>query len=334
MSESMGTWLPLAFYFLMGLSMLIYSITDGYDLGVGILTLRREGAQRDRMIASIGPFWDANETWLVLGVGILLVAFPTAHGVVLTNLYLPATVMLISLIFRGVAFDFRAKVAAHQQAVWNRAFFIGSLLAAFTQGCMLGQYIVGFDSGVISLYFTVLVGAALVASYTLIGACWLVLKCEGELQRRAIEWAKRSLLFTALGIALVSLTTPLASARIFDKWFSFPELFLLAPIPLTSAALVVALYLLLRALPLSGDRFCWLPFALVVGLFVLCFHGLAYSFYPYIVPDQLLIVDAAAAPESLLIIFVGTCVVLPVLFAYTVFVYRVFRGKASPLSYQ
>ena len=330
---SNGEWLAYAFYFLMGLSMLIYAVADGYDLGVGILTYRATDAQKDQMIASIGPFWDANETWLVLGVGILLVAFPTAHGVVLSNLYLPATIMLIGLIFRGVAFDFRAKVPIEKKARWNKAFFAGSALAAFMQGCMLGYYIVGFAAGWAAIIFAVLVGISVCSAYSLIGACWLILKCEADLQQKAIRWARRSLRLTIAGIALVSITTPLVSDRIFDKWFSFPEIIFLAPIPLISIGLVTALFIVLRSMPFTNDRFHWLPFAMVLALFVLCFHGLAYSFFPYIVPESLLITEASSAPESLLIIFVGTCFVLPTLIAYTFFVYRVFRGKATLLSY-
>jgi cytochrome d ubiquinol oxidase subunit II len=326
-------WLPLVFAGLMGLAMLVYAILDGYDLGVGILLPRGDAAEKDTMIASIGPFWDANETWLVLGVGLLLVAFPAAHGVILTSLYLPVALMLAGLILRGVAFDFRAKAKAAHQVAWNRAFFAGSLLAALAQGYMLGAYILGFDTRLVAVLFSLLVGVCVAAGYALIGASWLILKTQGELQHKAVRWARRALWGTVTGIVLVSVATPLVSERIFAKWFSFPNIVLLAPVPVMTAALVVALEILLRQLPKPQDRWCWVPFISTIGIFMLCFHGLAYSFYPYIVPDQLRIVDAAAAPESLAIILVGAVAVIPILLAYTIFSYRIFRGKVRDLRY-
>ena len=326
-------WLPVAFVLLMGLSILLYVILDGYDLGVGMLMSRADEAQKDRMIASIGPFWDANETWLVLSVGLLLVAFPAAHGLILSELYIPATLMLIALILRGVSFDFRAKAGSAWKHTWDRTFFAGSLLAALSQGYMLGLYIMGFDDSGAAQVFALLVAVAVAASYCLIGACWLVMKTEGELQVRAVCWARRCLWFTSVGIVLISLATPLVSERIFARWFSFPEILLLAPIPLLTALLVVILDRLLASMPQKNDRAYRWPFWLVTALFVLCFQGLAYSFYPYVVPEQMTIYQAAASPQSLMIIFVGALVVLPFIIGYTIFAYRVFRGKANELSY-
>ncbi len=329
-----GDWLPYTFVFLMGLSMLIYGILDGYDLGVGILSIFvPEDNLKDRMIASIGPFWDANETWLVLGVGLLLVAFPMAHGIILSNLYLPVALMLIGLIFRGVAFDFRAKTSDRHKHYWNIAFFGGSALAAFAQGYMLGSYIIGFAGGLSGILFGILTGFCLMGGYALIGAAWLIMKTEGVLQKRAVYWARRALWVGVAGILLVSISTPLMSPAIFDKWFSVPEIFMLAPIPLMTAGLLIFLEILLQRLPKENDRHCWTPFALVIAVVILCFHGLAYSFFPYIVPGQLKIVDAASAPESLMIILVGTMVVLPMLIGYTAFAYKVFWGKAEDLHY-
>ncbi len=330
---SFESFLPLIFASLMGLSMLIYAVLDGYDLGVGMLMARADADQRDRMIASIGPFWDANETWLVLGVGLLLVAFPVAHGVILSALYLPVAAMLFGLILRGVSFDFRAKAHTRHRRAWNRAFIAGSALTAFAQGAMLGSYILGFEQSLAALGFSILAGLSVMAGYALIGACWLIMKTEGELQRRAIAWARNSLWLMAGGIVLVSAATPLVSSRIFDKWFSFPNIVLLAPIPVMTGALVLAMAWLLHHLPRPKDALCWMPFAMTVAIYILCFHGLAYSFYPYIVPDRLTIDEAASAPESLMIIFAGAAVVLPVLVGYTVFAYKVFHGKASDLKY-
>lgn len=326
-----GHWLPYTFAFLMGFAMLVYAILDGYDLGVGVLSALVPDNEKDRMIASIGPFWDANETWLVLGVGLLLVAFPAAHGVILSNLYLPVALMLIGLIFRGVAFDFRAKVPAQHKHWWNKAFFGGSFTVAFAQGFMLGDYILGFQHTLAAILFCILVGFIVVAGYSLIGACWLIMKCEKELQKKAINWAKWTLIATAFGVGIISLTTPMVSPRIFEKWFTMPQYMYLAPIPVLTLGLILAAYSILQRLPLAGDRLCWAPFALVVGVFILCFSGLAYSFFPYIIPDQMLIVDAAAAPKSLMFILVGALIVLPFMLLYTALVYKIFHGKTTDM---
>lgn len=331
-------WLPLVFYALLGIAMLAYVVLDGFDLGVGILLRRAGDAQKDRMIASIGPFWDANETWLVLGVGILLVAFPMAHGQILGALYLPVALMLAGLILRGVAFDFRVKARDDHKAAWNLAFYGGSVLATFAQGLMLGLYITGFDYAGPALAFALFCGLSLLAGYALLGATWLIMKAEGDLQRRAIAWARGSLLWCVLGVAAVSIATPLVSQQIFDKWFSFPNLLLLAPIPLVTAALFVVTDYTLRKLPelLDADNhaFCWLPFVASVGIFMLAFFGLAYSLFPYLIVDRMTIWDAASAPASLKIILAGVVVVLPTIIGYTIFSYRVFWGKARELSYQ
>lgn len=331
--QTFQSLLPLIFAGLMGLAMLIYAVLDGYDLGVGMLMASAGKEQQDRMIASIGPFWDANETWLVLGVGLLLVAFPLAHGLILTALYIPVAIMLFGLILRGVAFDFRAKAHTRHQKAWNRAFIGGSALAAFAQGVMLGSYIIGFDTSFTGTLFSIFCGICLMAGYCLIGACWLIHKCEDALQLRAIRWARRSLWYTIAGIGAVSLATPLVSPRIFDKWFDWPNVLWLSPIPIVTAMLVAGMMMVLSRMPRRNDAFNWLPFVMTVGIYVLCFAGLAYSFYPYIVPDRLLIDEAASAPESLIIILAGTAVVLPALIGYTVFAYRVFWGKATDLAY-
>ena len=326
--------LPLIFTALMGIAIAAYVVLDGYDLGVGMLMARAKDAEQDRMIASIGPFWDANETWLVLGVGILLVAFPLAHGIILTKLYLPVAIMLAGLILRGVAFDFRAKAQDKRRHLWNHIFTLGSLLTTLAQGFMLGMYIVGFQYSLANVGFALLCGLGLVAGYGLLGAGWLVLKTEGELQKKAILWARQCLWLTAAGMVLVSVATPLVSERIFHKWFSWPKMFLLAPIPLSAIALTIGLELLLRKLPRENDRWAWLPMAGIIGLYLLGFQGLAYSFYPYIVPDQLTIWQAASEPETLKIILIGVAIVLPAIIGYTIYAYRVFSGKAQDLSYE
>jgi cytochrome d ubiquinol oxidase subunit II len=324
--------LPFVFLALMGLSMLAYVVLDGYDLGVGLLMPRASDAQKDVMVASIGPFWDANETWLVLGVGILLIAFPKAHGVVLTALYLPVTLMLVGLTLRGVAFDFRVKAAARHKPLWNRAFFAGSGLAAASQGWMLGHYVTGLASGWKYQVFAAAIAVALPAAYVLLGACWLVMKTEGQLQLQAVRWARLAWWPVVAGMALISMATPWASATVAARWFSMPEFIALLPIPLTTVAALLALRALLRSQRVLGTL-CWLPFALVVALFVLGFFGLAYSLYPYVVMDRLTAWQAASSPAALKVILVGVAISVPAIAGYTVFAYRVFRGKASELNY-
>lgn len=332
-----GGWLPVVFLALMGISMLAYVILDGFDLGVGILLRRASDDDKDTMISSIGPFWDANETWLVLGVGLLLVAFPMAHGVILGELYLPVALMLVGLILRGVAFDFRVKARDDHKHAWNMAFYGGSVLATAAQGLMIGLYIVGFDYGAPQMAFALFTSLALLAGYALLGATWLIMKTEGELQLQAIAWARGSMLLCGLGVAAVSVATPLVSQQIFDKWFSFPEVLLLAPVPAITAGLFLLTFMILRSLPrrlaAGNPSLCWLPFAATVGIFMLAFSGLAYSLFPYLLVDRMTIWQAASAPESLKIILAGVVVVLPTIIGYTIFSYRVFWGKARALSY-
>lgn len=324
-------WLPLIFTGLMGFAMLIYVILDGFDLGVGMLMSEATDHEKDLMVASIGPFWDANETWLVLGIGILLVAFPLAHGIILTALYLPVAVMLFGLILRGVAFDFRAKVKSGSKERWNRAFTIGSMLATLAQGYMLAQYVMGLNQTFPVFLFGLLAGIGLMAGYRLVGAAWLIMKTEGMLQQKSIHWARRALWGTALGIGVVSIVTPLMNTRIFFQWFH--HILFLAPIPVLTGFLILFLDRFLRHMPFGNDRYAWVPFGGSISLFILGFFGLAYSFYPYIVPDSLTIWAAASAVGSLKMILIGTIIVLPFIIGYTCFSYRVFWGKVQDLSY-
>ena len=331
-------WLPLAFALVMALAMLAYVVLDGYDLGVGVLLRRADDdAQKDAMISSIGPFWDANETWLVLGVGVLLVAFPAAHGVILGALYLPVALMLLSLTLRGVAFDFRVKARAEHKPLWDRAFYTGSLLAGWSQGYMLGSLVTGLKDDLGSHLFSALIGLCLVAAYCLLGAGWLIMKSEGVLQLKAVGWARLSLWFTAAGVAAISVATPLVSPHVFAKWFAFPNLVLLLPIPAMTVALFWLMARSLKRLPTrlaQGNPYgAAVPFACTVGVFLLAFYGLAYSLFPWLVVDRLTFWQAASAPEALMVIFYGVVVVLPVIIGYTVFSYRVFWGKLTPLKY-
>lgn len=331
-------WLPIVFALVMALSMLAYVILDGYDLGVGALLDSADTVQqKDTMIASIGPFWDANETWLVLGVGVLLVGFPMAHGVILGALYLPVALMLVALSLRGVAFDFRVKAKDHHRPLWDKAFYIGSILASWSQGFMLGQLITGFKQDLSGYLFSALIGFCLVFAYRLLGAAWLIMKTEGTLQLNAVEWAKGSLWLTGAGVLAISVATPWVSPRIFDKWFSFPNVLMLFPIPAMTMALFFVISRSLSRLPTrlaQGNQYgAAVPFASTVGVFLLSFYGLAYSLFPWLVIDKLDIWQAASAPEALLVIFYGVVVVLPVIIGYTIFAYRVFWGKSTALSY-
>lgn len=329
---SYETLLPVIFMALMGVSMLAYVVLDGYDLGVGMLLPRAGEDDKDTMIASIGPFWDANETWLVLGVGILLIAFPKAHGMVLTALYLPVAVMLIGLILRGVAFDFRVKARAAHKHLWNKLFFAGSMMASLAQGWMLGRYITGFADGLGYDLFAAAIALCLPAAYVLLGAAWLIMKTDGALQERAIGWAKRAWGPVVLGIALISLATPWVSDTVRDRWFTMPAFIALLPIPLVTAAALAGVRALLNSHRIRG-KLCWLPFVLVVFVFVLGALGLAYSLYPYVVMDRLTIWQAASAPASLTVILIGSAITVPAIAGYTVFAYRVFWGKATALRY-
>jgi cytochrome d ubiquinol oxidase subunit II len=331
-------WLPLAFALVMALSLLAYVVLDGYDLGVGLLLPRgADSGQKDAMVASIGPFWDANETWLVLGVGVLLVAFPLAHGEILGALYLPVALMLLGLMLRGVAFDFRVKARTVHRPLWDRAFALGSLLASAAQGYMLGAWITGFRGDVWSHLFSALIGLCLVAAYRLLGAGWLILKTEGALQLQAVAWARGSLWLTAAGVGAISLGTPLVSDNIFERWFSFPNVVLLLPIPAMTVVLFYTIARSLARLPVrlqqDNQYGAAVPFACTVGIFLLAFYGLAYSLFPWLVVDRLTLWQAASSTEALWVIFLGVAVVLPVIIGYTVFAYRVFRGKSTALRY-
>jgi cytochrome d ubiquinol oxidase subunit II len=327
------TALPLIFMAVMGLALMIYVVLDGYDLGVGMLLPFASEAQKDVMVSSIGPFWDANETWLVLGIGVLLVAFPIAHGVVLSALYLPVAVMLIGIVLRGVSFDFRVKAHDKHKAMWNRLFSIGSGVVAMAQGWMLGSYLTGFDRGWISLAFSAFIALTLPTAYCMLGAGWLMMKAEGELHDRAVAWARKVLWPMGATLAGISLASPLVSPTVFDKWFALPQIFALLPIPLACAAAFWSAWHVLSRDRVLKAGYGWIVFASTVLIFVLAFFGLAYSLYPFIVIDRMTVWEAAADTKSLEFILVGVAITLPAILGYTVFMYRVFWGKARELSY-
>jgi len=329
---SFDTALPIIFMALMGISMLVYVVSDGYDLGVGMLMHRATDAEKDVMVASIGPFWDANETWLVLGVGILLIAFPRAHGVVLGELYMPVAFMLIGLMLRGVAFDFRVKARDTHKKTWDRLFFAGSTVAAVSQGWMLGRYVSGFGTGWNYPLFAAAIAVALPMAYVLMGATWLVMKTEGDLQQRAVRWAKTAWLPMVAGMVLISMATPWVSEIVRERWFALPEIIALMAIPLMTGIALLAVRWLLDTDAVRGPL-CWLPFVLLIVVFVLGFLGLAYSIYPFVVIGKMTIWQAASSPEALKVILIGVCISVPAIAGYTIFSYRVFRGKTGELKY-
>jgi len=332
LNAAQGSALPVIFMALMGLSLLIYVVLDGYDLGVGMLSAAVREGDRDRMIASIGPFWDANETWLVLAVGLLLIAFPKAQGVVLTALYAPVALMLLGLILRGAAFDFRAKGNPAHKRGWDCAFAAGSALASLTQGWMLGRYVTGFDDRAGALVFAGGIALALTACYVLLGAGWLLIKTEGELQRRAAVWAKRAWPAVVAGLALVSIASPWMSATVRARWFDMPGIIALAPLPLMALLALAALRGLLNSHRVLG-KLCWAPLALMGVVLTLSFFGLSYSLYPFVVIDRITLWQAAAADESLRFLLIGAVLTMPVILAYSLFSYSVFKGKATALAY-
>lgn len=330
----METALPLIFVSVMGLSLLLYVILDGYDLGVGLLLPLADDAEKDIMVASIGPFWDANETWIVMGVGVLLIAFPEAHGIVLTKLYLPVTIMLFGLILRGVAFDFRVKAGDDKKAMWNRLFFVGSLVASMAQGWMLGSYITGLTGSLTNTVFSILIAFCLPALYVVLGATWLLIKTEGVLFAKAVTWARNSLLPMAMGLLLVSIATPLVSEVIASRWFQLPNAIGLLPIPLSCAiALVLLTVLLRRDLEELRKLNPWYLFMCPVLICVMSAFGLAYSIFPDIIIGQLTIWESAAHSSALMFTLFGVLIALPCIIIYTVFIYRIFSGKATALSY-
>jgi len=317
---------------ILALAVFMYVLLDGFDLGVGMLfALRRDPHERDLMMASVSPVWDFNETWLILGGGGLLAVFPLAFAVIMPALYFPILVMLLGLLFRGVAFEFREVEGAHRP-LWDTGFVLGSLAATFAQGVVLGNFITGFAveqrAFVGSSWdwlrpFPLLVGVGLVFGYVLQGATWLVMKLEGELQQWARAMARRALWGVLLFIVLMSVWTPLTEPRIAERWFSLPNLFWFAPVPVLTVALAVALH---RSLARGGEI---LPFLCSIGLFFLTFTGLVISLWPYIAPPSITLWDAAVVPKAQGFLMLGTLFLLPVILLYVAWSYWVFRGKVT-----
>jgi len=330
----MEYWLPLFFVAVIGFSLLVYIILDGFDLGVGMLLGFANEDEKDQMIASIGPFWDANETWIVLGVGVLLIGFPAAYGLVLTTLYLPATLMLMGLILRGVSFDFRAKAKTAHRTMWNRLFTVGSIVAAASQGWMLGAYVMGLESSLLSYAFSLGIALALPALYLMLGCGWLIMKAGDTLYYKAIKWARWTVFPMGIGIFLISIATPLISEVIADKWFTLPDIIGLLPIPITTMIAYAVIVWVLWHERILEAGFGWLIFVSLIVICLMSAIGLAYSIFPEIVINKMTIWDTAASTESLRFTAVGIAITLPMILVYTFFIYRIFSGKATKLSYE
>lgn len=330
----MGIDLSIIWFVIIVFATLMYIVMDGFDLGIGILFPSTQDADdRDVMVNSVAPVWDGNETWLVLGGAALFGAFPLAYAVIIDALTIPLTLMLIGLIFRGVAFEFRFKATLGHRPFWDKAFIGGSILATFSQGVVVGAVINGFSvtgraysGGPFDwlTLFNLFCGLGLTVAYALLGATWLVMKSENPLQRRMRQVSKQLLLALLMVIAAISIWTPLAHQTIAERWFSLPNLFFLLPVPLLVIALSVWLWKSLNN-PESHN----LAFALTLGLIFLGFSGLGISIWPYIIPPSITLWQAAAPEQSQGFMLVGALLIIPIILVYTFWSYYVFRGKVQ-----
>jgi cytochrome d ubiquinol oxidase subunit II len=315
---------------ILGAGIFFYVLLDGFDLGVGILyNFMPDTRSRNLVMNAIAPVWDGNETWLVLGGVALLAAFPLAFAILIPALYFPILVMLLGLVFRGVAFEFRFRDAEHK-TFWDHGFFYGSLIATMAQGMMLGAFIQGFKvegrvfaGGALDFLtpFSVLTGIALVFGYALLGAGWLVLKTEDDIQARARRYGRVCLAVVVIAIVVVSLWTPLASDAVFNRWFSWPNILILSPVPIATAVVAVATWRALSGASQFGG------FVGAVGLFALSYIGMTISLFPMIVPHHFTLTQAASPPGTQAFLLVGTLFLLPVILFYSGWSYWVFRGK-------
>lgn len=325
--------LPLIWFALIIVAVFLYIMLDGFDLGVGVLFPFAPSEQsRDRMMNSIAPFWDGNETWLILGGGGLFAAFPLAYSILMPALYIPVIIMLLGLVFRGVAFEFRFKASDRTRVVWDYAFHFGSLAAAFMQGMIIGAVVQGmavegrrFAGGPFDWLtaYSVMTGVALVFGYALLGATWLVMKTDDITQAWARRCAAYTLGYVGLFLAIVSISMPLMNPAIRKLWWSVPNIFYLLPIPTASLVLIIFIWRDLH------QRKEVRPFLCSIGLFATAYLGLGISLWPYAVPFEVTFRQAAAAATSQSLLLVGTLILLPVVLGYTAYCYYLFRGKAS-----
>ncbi|MCK0509010.1 cytochrome d ubiquinol oxidase subunit II [Aromatoleum anaerobium] len=329
----MGIDLPLVWAVIILFGVMMYVVMDGFDLGIGLLyPFFTDRTDRDVMMNTVAPVWDGNETWLVLGGAGLLAAFPLAYAVVLSAFYLPLILMLLGLIFRGVAFEFRFKADDAHRHLWDKAFIGGSLAATFFQGVTLGGYIQGIEvvdrayaGGAFDWLapFPLFVGAGLVVTYALLGSTWLIVKTQGPLQARMIAIARPLTWMLLAVIVAISVWTPLAREDIAQRWFTWPNLLWFAPVPLLVALTAWQLLQRLRRAPDVA------PFVLTLFLVFLGYSGLGISLWPNIVPPGITIWEAAAPPQSMGFTLVGALLIIPLILMYTAWGYYVFRGKVD-----
>ena len=326
----MSVDLPMIWAGLLALVIFIYVALDGFDLGIGIIfPLLDSEHDRGTSMNSVAPVWDGNETWLVLGGGGLFAAFPLAYAIVMPALYAPFIIMLLALVFRGVAFEYRWRDPSHKP-IWDVSFTFGSLVATFMQGIVLGAFVQGIEVQGRAYAggwwdwltpFTLTTGVALCCGYALLGAGWLILKTEGGLRLRAYALAKRFALATLCFVVIVSIWTPFLSPDIFDRWFTVPNMYFVAPVPLLTA---LAAGLIARGLHKRQDA---VIYPVTIALLGLGFVGLGVGLTPWIVPRAVTIHQAAAPDESLLFMLVGAMIMLPLILGYTGYSYWIFRGK-------
>ncbi|HYG07092.1 MAG TPA: cytochrome d ubiquinol oxidase subunit II [Stenotrophomonas sp.] len=328
-----STWLPVAWFAIIGFGVLMYVVLDGFVLGIGVLApFARDEAEVDLMMNTAAPIWDGNETWLVLGGAGLFAAFPKAYALLLSSLYLPVLLMVMALVFRGVAFEFRFK-AQRSRRLWTVAFAAGSVLAAFAQGVMLGALVQGLPlaegrahPGAWAWFgpFPMLTGVAVVVGYALLGSTWIVLKTEGNTQQFARAFARPLAMAVLAFMGLVSAWLPSLQSRVMERWFADGAFWWLSPVPLLAVAAGIGLWQ-----SIGARRSDLRPFLLALALFVLGFIGLVIGMWPYLVPPVYTIWEAAAPRSSQMFTLVGLVVLLPLILGYTVWSYRVFRGKVA-----
>jgi cytochrome d ubiquinol oxidase subunit II len=325
--------LPLVWGFIIATAVFLYAALDGFDLGCGIIfPFAPSDKCRDSIMNSIAPFWDGNETWLVLGGGGLFASFPLAYSILMPAFYIPIMLMLLGLIFRGVAFEFRFKADESHKKIWDIAFHGGSILAAFMQGIILGNFVQGvevdgrnFSGGALDWAngFSVIAGLGVIFAYALLGSTWIIMKTNGITQEWARKVASYVLVYVAISMGTISISMPFVEERITKLWFSLPNFFYLLPIPFLTLIGFIRLWFDLRS-----DRQAR-PFILTLVLFFLGYLGLIISLFPWIVPFKFTIWQAAASPTSLSILLIGTAIFLPIILCYTAYSYYIFRGKTS-----
>jgi cytochrome d ubiquinol oxidase subunit II len=321
-------WMPLVFMALLLLLIVAGIVFDGFDIGVGLLLQLAPSESRGQMLGLLSAWRDANEFWPLLGLGLFCAAFPFAWGPVLGKLYGPLACAAIGMALRSVAFEFRLRARTEHKPRWMLGFWLGSLLAALGQGMALGRIATGYQDDPGYLGFAVFVGLCAVAAYALMGACWLVMRVDGDLQRRAVGWARHTVRWTAVGMVAIAVTLGLSNSGVFSKWSDVDHLGIASTVWFVMLLCFVGLEVVLSKLPGKSEKLSWLPFALCVLLYVLMAGGLAYSFFPYLVLDDMTLWDSAGSVASMRMVLAGAIIGVPVVLVFNVLAYRTVFGKA------